>query len=80
MVRANLKRVMPLLIATAGVIKLGICVISLLNVFIGSWISIFPCRRRLLSLLNVATLRGNHLRIPGRSSGCRMSWCLSLFL
>ena len=53
MVRANLKRVVPLLFATTGVIKLGVCTISLLNVLIGSWTSVFLYKRRLLSLLNV---------------------------
>ena len=43
----------PLLFATTGVIKLGVCTISLLNVLIGSWTSVFLYKRRLLSLLNV---------------------------
>lgn len=52
-VRANLKRVIPVLYATLGVLKLGICTVSLLEVLIGCWTSIFLFKRRLLSLLNV---------------------------
>lgn len=53
-VRANLKRVVPLVFATVGVIKLGICTLSLLNVLVGSWTSVFLYKRRMLSLINVS--------------------------
>ena len=52
-VRANLKRVIPVVYATLGVLKLGICTVSLLEILIGCWTSIFLFKRRLLSLLNV---------------------------
>jgi hypothetical protein len=52
-VRASLKRTIPILFATVGVLKLGVCTISLLEVLVGSWTSIFLFRRRLLSVLNV---------------------------
>ena len=53
LVRANLKRVIPLVFATVGVLKLGVCTISLLNVLVGSWTSVFLYKRRLLSLINL---------------------------
>lgn len=52
-VRASLKRTIPVLYATLGVLKLGICTLSLLETLIGCWTSIFLFKRRLLSLLNV---------------------------
>ena len=52
-VRASLKRTVPVLYATLGVLKLGVCTISLLETLIGCWTSIFLFKRRLLSLLNV---------------------------
>ena len=52
-VQANLKRVIPVVYATLGVLKLGICTVSLLEILIGCWTSIFLFKRRLLSLLNV---------------------------
>lgn len=52
-VRANLKKVIPILFATLGVLKLGVCTISLLEVLVGCWTSIFLFKRRMLSLLNI---------------------------
>ena len=52
-VRASLKRVVPVVFATLGVVKLGVCTISLLEVLVGCWNSIFLFRRRMLSLFNV---------------------------
>ena len=52
-VRAPLKRVVPVVFATLGVVKLGVCTVSLLEVLVGCWNSIFLFRRRLLSLFNV---------------------------
>ena len=52
-VRANLKRVIPVLFATLGVLKLGVCTISLLEILVGCWTSIFLFKRRMLSLLNI---------------------------
>ena len=49
-VRANLKRVIPVVYATLGVLKLGICTVSLLEILIGCWTSIFLFKRRLLSM------------------------------
>ena len=51
--RASLKRVVPVVFSTLGIVKLGVCTISLLEVLVGCWNSIFLFRRRLLSLLNV---------------------------
>lgn len=53
LVRANLKRVIPVLYATLGILKLGICTVSLLEILVGCWTSIFLFKRRLLSILNV---------------------------
>ena len=52
-VRSSLKRTVPVLYATLGILKLGVCTISLLETLIGCWTSIFLFKRRLLSLLNV---------------------------
>ncbi len=52
MVRASLKRVIPILFATLGVLKLGVTTLQLLEVLTGCWVSIFLFKRRLLSLLN----------------------------
>ena len=52
-VRASLKRTVPLLHITRGVLKMGVCTLHLLEILIGCWTSIFLFRRRLLSLLNV---------------------------
>lgn len=51
-VRATLKRMIPILFATVGVLKLGVCSISLLQVLVGCWTSAFLFRRRLLSIFN----------------------------
>eukprot|EP00438_Fugacium_kawagutii_P000083 Skav218697 [mRNA] locus=scaffold1346:227635:232409:- [translate_table: standard] len=51
-VRASLKRVIPILFITLGVIKLGICSIGLLEMIIGSWTAAFLFRRRMLSLFS----------------------------
>ncbi len=53
-VRASLRRVIPVLFATVGVLKLGVCSFGLLETLIGCWTSIFLFRRRLLSIFNVA--------------------------
>ena len=52
-VRANLKRVIPILFATLGVLKLGVCTVSLLEILVGCWTSIFLFKRRMLCLLNI---------------------------
>ncbi len=52
-VRSSLKRTVPVLYATLGVLKLGVCTISLLETLVGCWTSIFLFKRRLLSVLNV---------------------------
>lgn len=52
-VRASLKRVVPILMITVGIIRMGVCSIQLLEVLIGSWTSTFLFRRRLLALFNV---------------------------
>ena len=52
-VRASLRRVFPVLYATIGIIRLGVSTISLLEMIVGSWTSIFLFRRRMLSLLQV---------------------------
>lgn len=51
-VRASLKRVVPILFATLGVLKLGVTTLKLLEVLTGCWVSIFLFKRRMLSLLN----------------------------
>ena len=51
MVRASL-RVIPILFATLGVLKLGVTTLQLLEVLTGCWVSIFLFKRRMLSLLN----------------------------
>lgn len=53
-VRASLRRVVPVLFATVGVLKLGVCSFGLLETLIGCWTSIFLFRRRMLSIFNVA--------------------------
>lgn len=68
MVRANLKRVVPLLFATTGVIKLGVCTISLLNVLIGSWTSVFLYKRRLLNVCYAALQSSENSRTVLRLS------------
>ena len=52
-VRAGLKRMIPILFATVGILKLGLCSISLLQVLVGCWTSAFLFRRRMLSIFNV---------------------------
>ena len=64
-VRASLRRVFPVLFATIGIIRLGVCTISLLETIVGSWTSILLFRRRMLSLLQVcyaALQAGGHKR------------------
>ena len=64
-VRASLKRVIPILFATLGVLKLGVTTLQLLEVLTGCWVSIFLFRRRMLSLLNTcyeALARGENRR------------------
>ena len=64
-VRASLKRVVPILFITLGVIKLGVATLNLLEIIIGCWTSCFLFKRRLLSLLNVvyeAAQRGEDRR------------------
>ena len=51
-VRASLKRVIPILFATLGVLKLGVTTLQLLEVLTGCWVSIFLFKRRMLALLN----------------------------
>ncbi len=53
LVRANLKRVIPVVYATLGILRLGVCTVSLLEILVGCWTSIFLFKRRLLSVLNV---------------------------
>ena len=50
-VRANPKRLVPLLHVTAQVAKLGFSTVALLEVLSGSWVSILQVKRRMLSLL-----------------------------
>ena len=50
LIRASLKRTIPVVYITLGVLKLGYCSISLLEVLLGCWTSIFLFRRRLLSI------------------------------
>lgn len=52
-VRANLKRLVPILFATLGILKLGVTTVSLLEVLLGAWTSIFLFKRRMLSLVNL---------------------------
>ena len=52
--RASLKRAIPILFATVGILKLGVVTRNLLEVLVGCWTSCFLFRRRLLSLLNIA--------------------------
>ena len=65
-VRANLKRVIPVVYATLGVLKLGICTVSLLEILVGCWTSIFLFKRRLLSVLNVC-YEALQRQVEGRS-------------
>lgn len=50
-VRANPKRLVPLLYVTAQVAKLGFATVALLEVLSGSWVSVLQVKRRMLSLL-----------------------------
>ena len=52
-VRASLKRCIPILFVTTGLLKLGLCSLKLLEIVVGCWTSMFMFRRRLLCLLNV---------------------------
>jgi hypothetical protein len=52
-VRAALKRIIPILFATVGILKIGICSVGLLQVIVGCWTSAFLFRRRMLSIFNV---------------------------
>ena len=52
-VRAALKRIIPILFATVGILKIGICSVGLLQVLVGCWTSAFLFRRRMLSIFNV---------------------------
>ena len=54
--RASLKRAIPILFATVGVLKLGVVTRNLLEVLVGCWTSCFLFRRRMLSLLNISYL------------------------
>ena len=53
LVGGSLKRAVPTIFITLGILKLGFCSIGLLEVVIGCWTALFLYRRRLLSLLNV---------------------------
>lgn len=64
-VRASLRRVIPIVYIITGILKIGVCTISLLEVIVGCLTSVFLFRRRLLSLLNVcyeAMHRGGNRR------------------
>lgn len=52
-VRASLRRAVPLMFATIGILKLGVVSLGLLETIIGSWTAVFLFRRRMLSLLNI---------------------------
>ncbi len=52
-VRASLKRCIPIMFVTTGILKIGLCSLKLLEVVVGCWTSMFMFRRRLLSVLNV---------------------------
>ena len=70
-VRASLKRVVPILFATLGILKLGVTTLKLLEVLTGCWVSIFLFKRRMLSLLNAcyeALSRGEDRRAVLRIS------------
>lgn len=70
-VRASLRRVVPILFATLGVLKLGVTTLQLLEILTGCWVSIFLFRRRMLSLLNTcyeALARGENRRAVLRIS------------
>lgn len=70
-VRASLKRVVPILFITLGIIRLGVSTLNLLEVVIGCWTSTFLFKRRLLSLLNVVYEAAQ--RMEDRKSVIRLS-------
>ncbi|CAE7216755.1 unnamed protein product [Symbiodinium sp. CCMP2456] len=53
LVRPNPSRFWPLVLITTRVIQLGLATRSLLESLVGSWVSVFMVRRRLLSLVNL---------------------------
>ncbi|CAE7286931.1 unnamed protein product [Symbiodinium microadriaticum] len=53
LVRPNPSRFWPLVLITIRVIQLGLATRSLLESLVGSWVSVFMVRRRLLSLVNL---------------------------
>ena len=53
LVRASLSRVLPILLVTSMVVKIGLVTVGLLEVLVGSWTAAFLFRRRLLSLFSV---------------------------
>ena len=53
LVGGSLKRAVPTLFITLGILKLGFCSVGLLEIVVGCWTALFLYRRRLLSLLNV---------------------------
>ena len=78
LVQCSLKRVIPVVFVTIGIVKMGIVSVGLLEVVIGCWTSIFLFRRRLLSLLNVC-YEAFHRDLP-RSTVIRLSEELALEL
>ena len=53
LVRPNPSRYWPLVLITTRVIQLGLATRALLESLVGSWVSVFMVRRRLLSLVNL---------------------------
>ena len=75
-VRASLRRTIPLMFATVGVLKLGVVSLGLLETLIGSWTAVFLFRRRMLSLLNIV-YEALQRSEQDRSSVLRLSEALS---
>ena len=60
LIRANPARYWPLVLITVRVLQLGLATRSLLESLLGSWVSVFMLRRRMLSLVELcfAAVRG----------------------